>query len=188
VTTNLHPNFRPIIHAVSLAVPIVVEETSRNFAVALLLAIIAIFTASELVRLKGRKVPLITPFTLRMSQPGEQVHFIIRPVYLAIGIVVALLIFPKNIAFASIAIVGVGDPAASYVGRKIGQLHVGRKTLEGFMGGLVASSLVASLIVSPVAAFVGSVAAMCLELLGIFDDNLTMPIGAGAIMLLLTNL
>lgn len=184
----MHSNYRPIIHALSLAVPIVVEGTSRNVSVALLLAITAGFTISELVRFKGSKVPLITPFTLRMSRPEEQVHFIIKPIYLAIGIIVALLIFPKNIAFASIIIVGVGDPVAAYVGRKIGHLHVGQKTLEGFMGGLITSSLIASLFVSPVAAFVGSVAAMCLELLGIIDDNLTMPIGAGVVMLLFTNL
>jgi dolichol kinase len=177
-----------MIHALSLAVPIVVELTSRNITVALLLAVTAVFMVSELVRLKGRRVPFITHFTLRMSQPEEQKRFTIRPVYLAIGIVVALLIFPKSIAFASIAIVGVGDPVASFVGRKIGRLHVGRKTLEGFVGGLIASSLIASLLVSPIVAFIGSVAAMCLELLDIVDDNLTMPIGAGAVMLLLTSL
>ena len=182
----MQSRFRPIIHALSLAVPIVVELTSRDLAVAFLFAAVAVFTISEVVRLRGGRVPLITSFTLRMSQPGEEARFIVGPVYLAIGIVVALLIFPLNIAFASILIVGVGDPVAAYVGRKIGHLKLGRKTLEGFMGGLVASSLIASLLVSPVAAFVGSFAAMCLELLGVVDDNLTMPIGAGAIMLLFT--
>jgi dolichol kinase len=72
------------------------------------------------------------------------------------------------------------------VGSRIGHLYVGRKTLEGFIGGLIAASLIASLFVSPVAGFVGSIAAMCLELSGIIDDNLTMPIGAGAVMFLMT--
>jgi len=182
----LQSKFRPIIHALSLVVPIVVELTSRNIAVVLLLAAVAVFTISELIRLKGGRVPLITSFTLQMSRPKEEARFIVGPVYLAIGIVVVLLIFPLNIAFASILIVGVGDPVAAYVGGKIGHLKLGRKTLEGFVGGLLASSLIASLLVSPVVAFVGSFVAMCLELLGVVDDNLTMPIGAGAIMLLFT--
>jgi dolichol kinase len=155
--------------------------------VALLLAAVAVFMISELVRLKGGgRVPLITSFTLLMSRPEEETRFIVSPVYLAIGIIVALLIFPLNIAFASILIVGIGDPVAAYVGLKIGHLQLGVKTLEGFMGGLVVSSLIASLLVPPITAFVGSLVAMCLELLGVVDDNLTMPIGAGAIMLLLT--
>jgi dolichol kinase len=144
------------------------------------------YALEEICRLKGRRVPVITQFTLQMSRPEERDRFIVRPLYLAVGVILALALFPTNIAYASIAIVAVGDPIAAYVGGKIGRNHLRRKkTLEGLIAGLIASFLLASLIVSPVAALVGSIAAMTMELIDIPDDNLTMPIAAGALMTLL---
>ncbi|MGA3298083.1 MAG: hypothetical protein ABSD41_11625, partial [Candidatus Bathyarchaeia archaeon] len=63
---------------------------------------------------------------------------------------------------------------------------IGRKTMEGFAAGLTASFLLASVIVSPLIAAVGSVGAMIMELVDVPDDNLTMPIVAGALMTLAT--
>jgi dolichol kinase len=54
------------------------------------------------------------------------------------------------------------------------------------MAGFIASFLAASLIVHPVAAIIGSAGAIMMELLDTPDDNLTMPIAAGALMMLLT--
>jgi len=120
-----------------------------------------------------------------MAEPGERGRFIARPVYLALGVMLAMLLFPKHIAYASIGIVAVGDPVAAYVGGKFGRRHIRRnKTLEGSMAGLVLSFILASLMVSPISALVGAPAAMLMELLDFPDDNLTMPIAAGAMMLL----
>jgi len=122
-----------------------------------------------------------------MSRPEETPRFIIRPIYLAVGIILALVLFPTRIAYASICIVAVGDPVAAYVGRKVGRTPVRKKkTLEGLAAGFMASFLLASLIVYPVVALVGSAGAILMELLDIPDDNLTMPIAAGALMMLAT--
>jgi dolichol kinase len=122
-----------------------------------------------------------------MSRPDERDRFIIRPLYLALGVILTLLLFPTNIAYASIGILAVGDPVAAYVGGRFGRNHVRRrKTLEGLLAGFVAAFLVAALIVSPLAAFVGSIGGMLMELLDVPDDNLTMPIAAGAMMTLLS--
>jgi dolichol kinase len=100
-------------------------------------------------------------------------------------VVLALLLFPSKIAYASIAIVAIGDPVAAYVGTKLGRTHVRRtKTMEGWAAGLIASFLLTSLIVGPIPAFVGSIGGMVMELVDIPDDNLTMPLTAGALMLL----
>jgi dolichol kinase len=148
---------------------------------------VALYTVEEVLRLKGRRMPVITSFTLRMSRPQETERFIVRPVYLAVGVILALLLFPTKIAYASICIVAVGDPVAAYVGGKFGGRHIRpNKTLEGLIAGLVLSFLVASIIVYPVAAFAGAAGAMLMELLDIPDDNLTMPIAAGALILLVS--
>ena len=109
---------------------------------------------------------------------------VVAPIYLAVGVVLSLLAFPKNIAYASITIVAVGDPVASYVGRKLGRIHVRQKTLEGFAGGLIVSFAAALLWVPPHLALAGSAAGMLFELLGLLDDNLAIPIGAGSAMLI----
>ena len=180
---------RKLIHASALVVPILTEVTSRTFVLVALCTIVVIYSLEEALRLKGRRLPLITTFTLRMSRPQETAHFVVRPVYLALGIILALLLFPAKIANTSIVIVAVGDPVAAYVGGKIGRRHIrSNKTVEGSIAGLVASFLLAAVIVYPLVAFAGAAGAMLMELVDRPDDNLTMPIAAGALMLLVTAL
>lgn len=176
--------FRSIVHASAIIVPIFAEATSKTIAVTALLGVTGFYALSELLRLRGRRLPLVTAFTLGMSRTQESAHFISEPVYLAIGVILALMLFPKNIAYASIAIVAVGDPVAGYVGEKFGRTRVGQKSLEGFIMGLIAASFAASFFISPIVGLAGSTIAMLVELLGILNDNLTMPLCAGASMML----
>jgi len=175
---------RMAVHASALLVPFLAEAISESTVLIALTAVTALYTLSEALRLKGRRLPLITKFTLKMSRDDERTHFIAQPACLAVGVILSLLIFPRNIAYASVAIVAAGDPVASYVGVRFGRTHILRKTLEGFAAGLIISFAVASLWVYPSLALVGSVTSMLLELSGILDDNFTMPIGAGSAMVI----
>jgi dolichol kinase len=180
-------DIRKLIHTSALLVPILTEVTSRTIVLILLCAIVVLYSLEEALRLKGRRLPLITTFTLSMSRSQETAHFIVRPVYLAVGIILALLLFPAKIAYASIVIVAVGDPVAAYIGDKIGRTHIrSNKTLEGSIAGLVASFLLAAIIVYPLVAFAGAAGAMLMELIDKPDDNLAMPIAAGALMWVVT--
>jgi dolichol kinase len=155
--------------------------------VAALCTITAAYVLGEVSRLKGHRLPFVTSFTLKMSRPQERTSFIIRPAYLAIGIILALILYPRAIAYASICIGAVGDPVAAIVGERFGHRRiVRRKTVEGFAAGLTAAFLLASFLVSPFIALPGAVGAMVMELLDVPDDNLTMPIVAGALMAVTT--
>jgi len=182
----LASRFRTAVHASALLIPFIAEVTSESTVVMVLVATTAVYILSEALRLRGKRVPLVTRFTLVMSRDDESSHLVVSPIYLAVGVVLSLLAFPKNIAYASITIAAVGDPVASYVGRKLGRIHVKQKTLEGFAAGLIVSFAAALLWVSPYFALAGSIAGMLVELLGILDDNLTIPIGAGSAMLIAT--
>ena len=174
---------RKIIHLSALFVPIICELTSKSVTLIMLSAVTIIYALEEILRLKGRRLPIITPFTLRMSTVEESGGFVIRPIYLALGIILTLLIYPNTIAYSSICIGAVGDPVAAIVGRRFGHRPIiRRKTAEGFAAGLATSFSVASLLVSPFIALVGATGAMLMELLDVPDDNLTMPIVAGALM------
>jgi dolichol kinase len=178
---------RKVVHLSALLVPVVSELTSKSVIAASLISVTIIYSLEEVLRLKGHRLPIITPFTLKMSRPEERTSFIMRPAYLAIGIILALILYPSKIAYASICIGAIGDPVAAMVGRLIGRRHIIRqKTVEGFTAGLVASFLAVSLLVSPFIGLIGATGGMLAELLDVPDDNLTMPVVAGGLMMLAT--
>lgn len=172
------------VHCSVLFVPILAEVFSRSTTVIALVIISVIYTGCEFLRLRGRVVPVITRFTLRMNPSLEEGHFISQPIYLAAGVALALLLFPKEVAYASIIIVAVGDPVAGYVGARFAQLRCGVKSLEGFVAGLVAATLVASLVVLPPVSLIGATGGMTIELWDGLEDNLTIPLAAGGLMVL----
>jgi dolichol kinase len=184
----LAANYRALIHASSILVLVLVEVTSKALTLAALCMVTAAYVTEELLRLHGTCVPLISRFTLKMSRLNERNHFIARPVFLAVGIILVILLFPRNIAYASIAIVAIGDPVATCVGGEFGRRHFGRKSWEGFAAGTCAAFALTLFLVSPIVGAIGSIAGMILELTGILDDNVTIPLGSGIAMFLATAL
>jgi dolichol kinase len=179
-------NCRTLVHMSSILVPLFMEATSRAVTVAVLCIVTLGYLVGELLRGKGHSVPLLSEFTLRMSRPNERGHFIVRPIFLALGVIMVLLLFPRYVAYASIAIVAIGDPVAAYVGNSLGRRHYGRKTWEGFAAGTFAGFLPTVLLVPPIVGAVGATVGMLLELTDVADDNLTIPLGSGAVMFLAT--
>ena len=175
--------FRKAIHLSAVLVPILTEMTSKALVLTALVIITIVYCFGELLRVEGRTLPIITTFTLRMSRPQEGTHVIVRPIYFAVGIIVTLLLFPSTIAYASIMILAVGDPVAALVGERVGRLHVRKKTVEGSLAGLIASFILTSITVSPFTALIGSGGGMLMEFIDEPDDNLTMPIISGALMM-----
>jgi dolichol kinase len=182
----LASSLRTAVHASALLVPFIAELTSKSTVITVLAATTVFYILSELLRLRAKNVPLMTRFTLAMSRENEATRLVTAPIYLAVGVILSLVAFPKNIAYASITIVAVGDPLASYVGRKLGGIRVRQKTLEGFTAGLIISFAAALFWVPPHLAVAGSATGMLLELLGIIDDNLLIPVGAASAMLVAT--
>jgi phytol kinase len=182
----LTSKFRTAVHAGALLVPILAEATSRLIVLTILIGTTIIYIISEELRSRGKRVPLLTRFTLKMSSETETGSFVTAPIYLAVGVILSLIIFREDIAYASITIVAVGDPAAAYIGRRFGRLRVREKTLEGFAAGVIASFVAALLWTIPILAVAGALAGMLLELLEILDDNLAIPIGAGIAMFIVS--
>lgn len=171
-------------HASSILVPVLAELISKPVILAGLGAVTVAYVAQESLRLRGNRVPFISQFTLKMSREDERGHFITAPVLLAIGVILSLILFPKNIAYSSIAIVAIGDPVAAYVGKRFGHRHVRDKTWEGFAAGTLTAFTPTLLLVSPFVGAIGSIAGMLLELSGFLQDNLTIPLGSGIAMIL----
>ncbi len=114
--------------------------------------------------------------------PGRGVLFF------TIGSYIALSLFEKNIAYAGIAILSIGDAVSNIVGRLYGKITTKlnpKKKIEGNLAGILASIPLAyyffpNIYAIIAACFVG----MFLEIPNIkifkfeIDDNLIIPIGA----------
>lgn len=108
--------------------------------------------------------------------------------YVLIGSFFTVLFFPREIAVLALLFMAFGDTFAALVGMKFGKIKIWNKTLEGTLAGLIVCILVSlySANIPILVRVIGAVAAMFIEVLPInIDDNLRIPIFAGAVMYLL---
>ena len=111
--------------------------------------------------------------------------------YILLSVCLTVAMYSKPVAVAALLFIIVGDTLAALVGRKFGRHRFGRKTVEGSLGCLAGTLLVAWLVPGltlPVAVF-GAVTATITEALSTsIDDNITVPIVSGLAMTLLIKL
>lgn len=100
---------------------------------------------------------------------------------------ITIALFPKPIAIAAIVFIIIGDTAAALIGRRFGKHRlIGKKTFEGSFACLVSLAAVSFVIpglptpVGLIGAFVATLAEL---LTGKIDDNFTVPISSGFVML-----
>jgi phosphoserine phosphatase/dolichol kinase len=181
---------REAIHTSGLLIPFICIYLLNNLTVATLLITAAlIYSASELLRIHGTNVPVISKITLWAADRSELQEFNTAPIFHALGIALTLLIFPTRIGYAAIAVLTLGDSSASILGKRFGKTKIPfnrGKSVEGSMIGLVFAFLGSLLFVDPVTAIVGAAAGLLIEALPLpLDDNLLIPLAAGASMYLI---
>ncbi|MBN1385504.1 hypothetical protein JW968_00835 [Candidatus Woesearchaeota archaeon] len=110
------------------------------------------------------------------------------------GTILAIIIFPKDIALASIAVLTFGDSVSALYGIAFGRVQhplSRKKFAEGNIAGGAAAFIVALLFVSVPEALFASIVGMLIEAVEsrrfkvILDDNLTIPMAAGLVILLI---
>ena len=112
--------------------------------------------------------------------------------YLLIASLVAFLAFPKEIAVASLSFLAVGDAVADMVGKKLGKRKLFDKTLEGTLACLASCIAVGFALHYTVTdirlpvILTGALVATAVEAVPLpINDNLTMPLSAGVVMMLM---
>ncbi len=108
-----------------------------------------------------------------------------------LGSLLALSLFPRGIALASIAILTFGDSFAPLFGIYFGRIRTrlnGKRYVEGFVFGFFAAFAAAYFFVPLVPALLGSFIAMSFEFLEVrfrgysIDDNIFIPLVSGAVI------
>jgi dolichol kinase len=148
----------------------------------ILAAGVLLYTSAEYYRLEGRSIAVITAVTVVASRSRDRGKFVVGPVTLGIGAMMALLLYPANAAFLAIYALAFGDGLASLVGRAFGTINMlPGASLEGslacFVAVFTASYAVTGNMLHAIAL---GVFATLLEALPTDDlDNILLPVGVG---------
>ncbi|MDR2111206.1 MAG: phosphatidate cytidylyltransferase [Spirochaetaceae bacterium] len=157
---------------------------NRSLTVVILMAGTVFYTAMEGLRLSGIQVPLISPLTHMASRSRDRGRFVLGPVTLGIGALLALMLYPSPAAFIAVYAMAFGDGFASLIGKFFGRTRPAfllGKSLEGsaacFMVVFFAAYRVSS---SGLVAMVSAVTATLVEALPLEDyDNIALPVTVG---------
>lgn len=183
-----HELARKLIHVSTVGVPLALWVLPRAAALLLLGAAVAVALSVEWARhhLRWARYHFLRR-TRRLLRPSET-EGLSGATNMAIGYFVAALLFPRSVAVAAMLFNAFGDGAAGLVGRRWGRRRTRwGKSWEGWAAGLLVNCTIGMMIpgISPGAAVVGGIAAATIEFVPIpIDDNLSVPIGGGAALLL----
>jgi phosphoserine phosphatase len=178
---------REAIHTSSFLLTFVCIYFLGNIILAsLILLICALYTLSEIARIRGINFPILSSITLKAATRTEIYEFATAPIYFALGIAISLLIFPNPIDYVAITILTLGDGGARIFGMKFGKTKLPfnkGKNVEGTIFGFIFAFLGACIFVDPVRALVTSSFGMLMEgLPSPINDNLTIPLVSGLIL------
>jgi len=160
---------------------------NRPFTVVILMIGTLGYTFMEYLRLSGIKVPVISSITSMASRSRDTGHFVMGPVTLGLGALLALLLYPSPVAAISIYALAFGDGFASLVGKFFGKWRPAflcGKSVEGSMA-CFAAVLISAYAVSGsmYIAFVAAFTAMIVEAMPLEDyDNLAIPVTVGLVV------
>lgn len=181
--------FRKSIHICSSFVPLFLKFAYWPVII-LLIAALIIYSLSEILRLKGHPIPLISKITEMAARKRDENKFVLGPVTLVIGILFAAILLPLEAATVGIFALSFGDGTASLVGKLIG-----RVVIPGAHGKTVAGSLACFTAVyistfcvchNCFIALVCAFCAMMIEVLPLADfDNVLIPISIGGLFYLI---
>tara|TARA_X000001036_G_scaffold1584_1_gene1309 strand:+ start:147 stop:731 length:585 start_codon:yes stop_codon:yes gene_type:complete len=183
---------RKIIHLFSLIIPFgyLYIITDKYLMVQILIVLNIIFLFCDIARHRIAWIQSIFKYFFNdMLRRHELKGHLTGATWVLIGSLISILLFTKYVAIIALIFMSLGDTAAGLIGQKYGKHKVGNKTWEGFFAGLIICFIVSinfpflPLKISLVGAFV----AMIMELLPIpLDDNFKIPLGSGAIMMMLS--
>jgi dolichol kinase len=181
---------RKTIHISGFLVPLVFVPIFNAYLVsAALFLVCVVYVASEFARNNGVEFPVFSVVTRRAAKSGLEIKgFATAPVAFTLGIVFSLLVFPPQIAYASITVLTLGDGCACVFGAVLGKTPLSynkNKTVEGSICGFVCAFLGSILFVNPLCALIAVAVGMLVESIPFpFEDNLLIPLSSGMVLMI----
>jgi dolichol kinase len=178
---------RKLVHLSSLAFPIGYSLTSRETVLWAAVPLFLGFLAADLLRrCHGWTASVFERYFLGTVLRERERTALMGSTYFLFSTILTVCFFSKPVAIASLFILVISDTCAAWVGRGIGRIRFSeRKTLEGSLAFLVSALAIVWLTpgIGRVGGVFAAVVATIAELLPWdVDDNLTLPLVAGAVM------
>ncbi len=139
---------------------------------------------------KKYRLPIIYPMLTVFEREKHLKGFVAKGLlFYLVGAFLSIMLFPPDIALASIIILALGDSTSHIFGVKFGKIKhplTDKKFIEGTIAGILAGFLGALFFVSWTEALIASLIAMIAEGIELkigaeeVDDNLVIPLVAGA--------
>ena len=179
---------RKFTHFIGLVIPILYHYIDGKL---LVVGILALITCSLLCFELLRYVfPDFGSLFLRFVSPILRSHEkqgkLLGSTYFMVGSLFSIILFPQEIAIASITFLVLGDLFAAIIGKKWGRIKIFcGKSFEGSLACFVICFFVSVFFIriKPVVGLLGATVATIFELIPIgIDDNLTMPLTSGFVM------
>jgi dolichol kinase len=178
---------RKVVHLATLAIPIGYAGMAQEKVIRILLPIFLGFLTVDLLRHYHRGIASIfRKYFFGKVLREEEGPTLMGSTFFLFSTLLAILLFPKEVAIASILILILSDTTAALVGKGVGRIPIFGKTLEGSLAFLFCS-LVIVWCYPNLNRFWGSLGALGATLVEVLpiriDDNLTIPLVAGTIMI-----
>jgi dolichol kinase len=176
---------RKALHLLIALVP-VLASVSLPSTITLLAVGTLLYAFAETSRRQGRPIVVVSDVTLIASRDADKGRFVLGPVTLGVGALLALIMYPEPAATIAILALAFGDGFASLVGKVVRGPAIpflAGKTVSGCVACFVAVFLVTlritgrpleSLIIAGVATFLEGIPS------GNFD-NIIIPFGVGMV-------
>ncbi len=180
---------RKVVHLVTLSIPIGYSRMDKEPVLLILLLLFVGFLSADLLRHYHPGVKaLFRKYLLGTVLREKEKSTLMGSTYFLFATLLTIFFFPKQIALASLLILILADTSAALVGKGLGRVSIFGKTLEGSVAFLLCA-LVIVLSYPGLNRFSGCLAALGAAVVEVLptgiDDNLTIPLTAGAIMFFL---
>lgn len=115
--------FRKTIHLCSAAVPFLASK-NKTVVIILLAAALVFYSVSEIIRLSGKEVFLVSAITEAAARKRDENKFVLGPVTLVCGIILSLLLWDPVSSAVGIYALAFGDGLASLAGKLFGRVKI----------------------------------------------------------------
>ena len=183
---------RKFLHIFSSIIPLsylwIFKDKSLVLALLLILSIFSILI--EFFRFKIESINnIFKKFFNFMLRKNELKGSITGATWLIIGNLITIYLYPIYIAVPALIFLSIGDSFAALFGQRIPKLKIGNKSIIGTLAGIFSSLSIALLVNQALPTHVlviGALTAMLVELIPLpLNDNLTIPILSGFIMIII---
>lgn len=168
----------------------------KSLYLVILLPFLLLFLLVDIIRLTNSKINQRFMILLAPLVAEKDAHQLNGSTYYLISSILAILLFPREIAIAAMLYLSIGDSIAAIIGKRFGKIKIYKKTLEGSLACLLFSFLISLFFFNWKISLVGALSATIVELFSsgdirsplLFDDNLLIPLLTGGVLLLTTKI